>query len=142
MNAVVPKGGRLLPIEEHRSPHASEVHYRLLRLLEEKPNLSQRALARELGISLGKINYCIAAVIAKGWVKAQNFRDSRNKVAYVYLLTSRGIEEKASLTASFLRRKMAEYDALKNEIAELKRESGRAMVQQDKINKQKDKSLR
>ncbi len=118
-----PQGGnRLLPIEEQSSPHASEVHYRLLRLLEDKPHLSQRALARELGISLGKINYCIAAVIAKGWVKAQNFRDSGNKLAYAYLLTPRGIEQKAVLTANFLRRKMAEYDALKKEIAQLRRE--------------------
>ena len=120
---MVPKGGsRLLPKEPHRSPEASEVHYRLLKLLESKPHLSQRALARELGISLGKINYCIAAVIEKGWVKAQNFRDSRNKLAYAYLLTPRGIEQKAALTTKFLRRKIAEYDSLKEEIAQLQRE--------------------
>jgi MarR family transcriptional regulator, temperature-dependent positive regulator of motility len=112
----------LLPKEEHRSPEASEVHYRLLKLLEAKPHLSQRALARELGISLGKINYCIAAVIEKGWVKAQNFRDSQNKLAYAYLLTPRGIEQKAALTTNFLRRKIAEYDSLKEEIAQLQRE--------------------
>lgn len=114
----------MLPTEERRLPYASEVHYRLLRLLEEKPNLSQRALARELGISLGKINYCIAAVVEKGWVKAQNFRDSQNKLAYAYLLTPQGIEQKAVLTANFLRRKMAEYDSLKEEIARLRREVG------------------
>lgn len=112
----------MLPKEEHRSPQSSEVHYRLLRLLEAKPHLSQRALARELGISLGKINYCIAAVIERGWVKARNFRDSQNKVAYAYLLTPRGIEQKAALTTNFLRRKIAEYDSLKEEIAQLQRE--------------------
>jgi MarR family transcriptional regulator, temperature-dependent positive regulator of motility len=112
----------LLPKEEHRSAASSEVHYRLLKLLEAKPHLSQRALARELGISLGKINYCIAAVVGKGWVKAQNFRDNEKKLAYAYLLTPRGIDEKAALTANFLRRKMAEYDALKTEIAQLQRE--------------------
>lgn len=78
----------MLPIEEPRSPESSEVHDRLLKLLEKQPNLSRRALARELGISVGKINYCIAAVIAKGWLKAQNFRDSRNKLAYACLLTT------------------------------------------------------
>lgn len=108
--------------EALRSPESGEVHYRLLKLLELKPHLSQRALARELGISLGKINYCIAAVIEKGWVKVQNFRDSENKLGYAYLLTPRGIEEKVVLTASFLKRKMAEYDALKEEIAQLQRE--------------------
>lgn len=112
----------MLPKEEHRSPESGEVHYRLLKLLEAKPHLSQRALARELGISLGKINYCIAAVVEKGWVKAQNFRDSQNKLAYAYLLTPRGIEQKAALTANFLRRKIAEYDSLKEEIAQLRRE--------------------
>lgn len=108
--------------QEQTSAHVSEVHYRLLRLIEAKPHLSQRALARELGISLGKINYCIAAVIEKGWVKAQNFRNSQNKLGYAYLLTPKGIEEKASLTAKFLRRKMVEYDCLKDEIAQLRRE--------------------
>lgn len=118
----------MLQRKETTSPEASEVHYRLLTLLESKPHLSQRALARELGISLGKINYCIAAVVHKGWVKAQNFRDNENKLAYAYLLTPRGIEQKAVLTASFLRRKMAEYDALKEEIRQLKREAERPIT--------------
>lgn len=118
----------MLQKEERRSHVSSEVHYRLLKLLEAKPHLSQRALARELGISLGKINYCIAAIIEKGWVKAQNFRDSHNKLGYAYLLTPRGIEQKAALTAKFLRRKMAEYDVLKEEIAQLQREMDSASV--------------
>ena len=99
-----------------------EAHYRLLKLLEVKPDLSQRELSRELGVSLGKINYCLAALIEKGWVKARNFRNNRDKLSYSYLLTPSGIEEKAALTVNFLRRKMVEYDALKQEIEELKRE--------------------
>ncbi|MDP2240489.1 MAG: MarR family EPS-associated transcriptional regulator [Burkholderiales bacterium] len=99
-----------------------ESHYRLLKLLEVQPNLSQRELARELGVSLGKINYCLAALIEKGWIKARNFRNNRDKLSYAYLLTPSGIEQKATLTVNFLRRKMAEYDALKHEIEELKRE--------------------
>ena len=102
-----------------------DAHYKLLKLLEANPELSQRELARELGISLGKINYCLAALIGKGWIKARNFRNSQNKLGYAYLLTPRGIEQRAVLTANFLRRKTAEYDALKKEIAQLRREVDR-----------------
>lgn len=100
----------------------NDAHYKLLKLLEVNPQMSQRALARELGISLGKINYCLAALIDKGWVKARNFRKSGNKLSYAYLLTPPGIEQKAALTTNFLRRKIAEYDALKKEIAQLRRD--------------------
>ena len=99
-----------------------DTHLRLLRLLETKPNLSQRALARELGISLGKINYCLNALVAKGWVKVKNFRNSDNKLGYVYLVTPRGIESKATITVHFLRTKLDEYEQLKREIALLQRE--------------------
>ena len=99
-----------------------DTHYRLLRLLEANPELSQRDLARELGTSLGKINYCLNALIEKGWVKARNFRNSRNKLAYAYLLTPRGIEQKAKIAVRFLRRKIAEYEALETEIEQLRRE--------------------
>jgi len=102
-----------------------EAHYRLLRLLDSSPNLSQRELARELGVSLGKVNYCVNALIEKGWVKARNFRNSNNKLAYAYLLTPRGIEQKAAITVYFLRRKMAEFESLKKEIARLRREVDR-----------------
>ncbi len=105
-----------------------ESHYRLLRLLDSSPNLSQRELARELGVSLGKVNYCVNALIEKGWVKARNFRNSNNKLAYAYLLTPRGIERKAEITVHFLRRKVAEYESLKKEIARLRREVGQAAV--------------
>ena len=103
----------------------SETDYRLLKLIETKPHLTQRDLAREMGVSLGKINYCLSALVAKGWVKARNFRSSRNKLGYAYLLTPRGIEQKAVLTVNFLHRKMAEFDALTEEIAQMQREVDR-----------------
>ena len=105
-----------------------EAHYRLLRLLDASPNLSQRELAREMGVSLGKVNYCVNALIEKGWVKARNFRNSNNKLACAYLLTPRGIEQKAEITVHFLRRQVAEYESLKKEIARLRREVGQAAV--------------
>lgn len=102
-----------------------EIRYRLLKLLEPNPRLSQRQLARELGISLGKVNYCLNALVAKGWIKVANFKNSRNKSAYMYLLTPRGFEEKARVTARFLQTKMQEYQALKNEIEQVREEAER-----------------
>lgn len=96
---------------------------RVMRTLEANPNLSQRELAERLDISLGKTNYCLKALLDKGLIKMQNFRNSRNKLAYAYLLTPAGVAAKTALTARFLKRKMAEYEALKQEIEELKRES-------------------
>jgi EPS-associated MarR family transcriptional regulator len=93
-----------------------ETHYRLLKLLEDTPGISQRELAARLGISLGKANYCLRAVMEKGWVKMGNFRRNPNKRGYAYLLTPTGIEEKASVSARFLKRKMDEFDALRAEI--------------------------
>ena len=101
-----------------------EVRYKLLRLLKANPKLSQREVARELGISLGKVNYCLKALIGKGWIKARNFRNNRNKAAYVYVLTPKGIEEKIAVTRAFLRRKVAEYDLLVKEIETLTAEVG------------------
>jgi EPS-associated MarR family transcriptional regulator len=95
---------------------SEEVRFKLFRVLEANPQASQRELARELGISLGKVNYCLKALVEMGWVKATNFKNSKSKVAYMYLLTPRGIQEKAEVTASFLRRKIQEHDALKDEI--------------------------
>jgi len=103
---------------------SDDLHYRLLKLLEERPDASQRQLADALGFSLGKINYCVKALLDKGWVKAQNFKNSKNKLAYAYVLTPSGIDAKARLTARFLKRKMAEYEALKAEIAQLQAEVG------------------
>lgn len=107
---------------------ANETHLRLLRLLEANPALSQRELAQELGISVGKINYCVNALLARGWIKARNFKNSRNKLAYAYLLTPSGIEQKAALTLRFLRRKLGEYEQLHREIAELRAEAGQGGV--------------
>lgn len=101
---------------------SDEVRYLLLRYLAEHPDASQRELARALGISLGKLNYCLHALMEKGLVKARNFRDSRNKSAYAYILTAKGIEEKVNVTYAFLRRKIAEYDSLVQEIERLSAE--------------------
>jgi EPS-associated MarR family transcriptional regulator len=96
------------------------MRFRLMRLLEENPQLSQRDAARELGISLGKLNYCLRALVSKGLLKATRFKNSRNKSAYMYLLTPRGIEEKASITVEFLRAKLHEFEQLRSEIERLK----------------------
>lgn len=101
---------------------AEEAHYRLLTLLQQDPDLSQREIAERLGVSLGKVNYCLRALVEKGWLKAENFRRSHNKRAYLYKLTPSGIREKAALTLRFLRRKEAEHAALVQEIARLREE--------------------
>jgi EPS-associated MarR family transcriptional regulator len=102
-----------------------EYRYRILKLLESDPHASQRRIADELGISVGRVNYCLKALVEKGLVKVNNFRNSANKRAYLYLLTPRGIEEKAVVTARFLRRKLDEYEALKRELEELQRDAAR-----------------
>jgi EPS-associated MarR family transcriptional regulator len=99
-----------------------ETNLKVLRHLEENPNVTQRQLAEELGISLGKANYCLKALIEKGLVKAGNFRNSDNKRSYLYLLTPSGLEAKTKITVSFLQRKVQEYEDLKTEIQELQRE--------------------
>jgi len=99
---------------------SEEVRYKLLKLLEPNPRLSQREVAKELGISLGKVNYCLRALVDRGWIKAANFKKSNNKTAYMYLLTPRGIEEKARVTTRFLQTKMREYEALRAEIEQLR----------------------
>lgn len=98
-------------------------HYTLLKTLEENPGLSQRALAKKLGISLGKVNYCLNALAEKGSLKINNFRKSGNKLAYAYLLTPQGIESRARMTVDFLKYKIHEYEQLKAEIADLQREA-------------------
>jgi EPS-associated MarR family transcriptional regulator len=102
-----------------------DVHFRVLHLLEEEPNLTQRELAEKLGISLGGVNYCLKSLIDIGHIKAGNFSKNPDKSAYLYLLTPKGIAEKASLTAGFLKRKMAEYQALKKEIDAIQSKVGR-----------------
>jgi len=103
-------------------PLNDETRYRLLKLLETRPELSQRELARELDVSLGKANYCLRALVEKGLVKARNFQASKNKRAYAYYLTPKGVQEKARVTARFLKRKVVEYQELKEEIRRLKEE--------------------
>lgn len=104
-------------------PVADSAILRALRLIEARPALTQREMAREMGVSLGKANYCLRALLTKGFVKAQNFRRSSHKRGYVYLLTTEGVAAKAALTRDFLARKREEYDVLRLEIERLQREA-------------------
>ena len=101
-----------------------ELRLRVLRALDANPELSQRQLAAELDVSLGGVNYALKALIERGFVKADNFRKSGNKVAYLYVLTPQGVAEKASLATAFLSRKLEEYEVLRQEIESLKGEVG------------------
>ena len=105
-------------------PHqlSDEIRYLVFRYLEQHPDATQRELARHLGVSVGKVNYCLRALAEKGWLKMRNFRDSRNKLSYTYILTPSGIAEKVNVTYAFLRRKIAEYDVLSAEIEQLTQE--------------------
>jgi EPS-associated MarR family transcriptional regulator len=107
---------------EHVPPISDETRYHLLTYLAQNPEASQRELAQKLGVSVGKVNYCLKALLEKGLLKISNFRNSKKKLAYAYILTPSGIEEKASVTIRFLRHKMAEYDALSKEIERLSQE--------------------
>ena len=109
----------LMNIDDH------EIRYRLLKLLGEDPNLTQRQMAEKIGISLGKFNYCLKELVKKGFVKINRFTSSDNKAAYMYILTPQGVEQKSKITVNFLKRKMAEYDQLKREIRELTQEVSR-----------------
>ena len=101
---------------------SDDIRHKILKALEENPEISQRDLAVHLGVSLGKTNFCLQALMEKGWIKVKNFKNSKNKQAYAYLLTPSGIEEKATLTVRYLRRKMQEYEILKQEIEYLSKE--------------------
>ena len=100
-----------------------DIRLDLLRKLESSPEYTQRDLSREIGVSLGKVNYCIKKLTEKGLIKLTNFKQNPNKMGYAYLLTPKGIEEKSRLTLSFLKRKVNEYEILKKEINELQFES-------------------
>lgn len=105
----------------------NEEQYKVMRLLEANPEMSQRDVAQELGISLGKTNYSLRALVRKGWIKAVNFKNSRNKAAYMYLLTPRGVDEKGRLAVKYLQIKTREYEALRREIEQMRKETkGRA----------------
>jgi len=111
-------------LNEHYQMSQDEIHYKLLKILEQQPNISQRALAQQLGISLGKANYCLKALMDKGLIKADNFKKNPDKRRYAYMLTPQGVKAKAHATLRFLKRKQAEYEALKSEISQLKLEAG------------------
>ena len=100
-----------------------DIHLDLLRKLESNPEYTQRELSQEMGVSLGKVNYCMKKLIEKGWIKLSNFSNSSKKMNYKYLLTSKGIKQKIILTFSFLKIKMNEYEMLKSEISLLKKDS-------------------
>lgn len=99
-----------------------DVHFKILRLLERRPDASQREIAEELGVSLGAINFCLKALIDKGHVKLTNFKASKNKLGYVYVLTPEGISHRAQLAARFLKRKMAEFEAIQVELEQIRDE--------------------
>jgi EPS-associated MarR family transcriptional regulator len=99
-----------------------EIHLKVLRHLESNPNVTQRELAEHLGVSLGKANYCLKALIEKGFIKARNFKNSNHKSAYLYVLTPKGMEAKLRISVAFLRRKTHEYEQLKQEIEQLEQE--------------------
>lgn len=104
-----------------------EYRYKILKLLQENPEISQRELAQKLNISLGKVNFCLKALVEKGLLKVTNFRNNKNKLAYMYLLTPHGIEEKASTTVRFLKYKLQEHEMLQREIEELRQEVGKSL---------------
>jgi EPS-associated MarR family transcriptional regulator len=98
---------------------SSEVSYRVLRILESEPTITQRALADRLGVSVGKVNYCLRALMQKGFVKARNFKNSSRKTQYVYVITPQGVQERLRVTLAFLKRKADEFDEVKQEIDRL-----------------------
>ena len=103
---------------------AEDVRFRVLRSVQENPQVSQRDIAKSHGISLGGVNYCLNALVEKGYIKIRNFQESNSKGKYVYLLTPKGMAEKTALTGRFLQRKMREYEALKVEIEAVQEEMG------------------
>ena len=106
-----------------RSQLQEDTNFRVLRMLQDNPDMTQREIAEKLGVSTSGLNYCLNALIDKGFLKVQNFSQSKNKFGYIYVLTPQGIAEKAQLTSRFLRRKMAEYEALRAEIESLHAEA-------------------
>lgn len=113
---------------------SDELRYQLLKKLEQNPTLTQRELAQELDVSLGKANYCLKALVEKGWVKVGNFKRNKNKLRYAYLLTPSGLEEKARVTMAFLKRKQKEYERLVEEIEALRLEAAELASRKDADN--------
>jgi EPS-associated MarR family transcriptional regulator len=106
-------------MSSRRSKIQEDTYFRVLRILQESPDVTQREIAQSLGLSTSGLNYCLNALIDKGWVKVHNFSESKNKFGYVYLLTPSGIAEKAALTGRFLQRKLKEYEEMRAEIDSL-----------------------
>ncbi len=105
-----------------RSQLQEDTYFRVLRLLQDNPDMTQREIAEQLGLSTSGLNYCLKSLIDKGWVKVHNFSQSKNKFGYIYVLTPQGLSEKLSLTSRFLKRKLSEYESLKAEIDSLQAE--------------------
>jgi EPS-associated MarR family transcriptional regulator len=110
------------PMTSRQAKLQEDTYFRVMRLLQDNPDLTQRELAEKLGISVGGLNYCLKALMEKGLVKMKNFASSKNKFGYVYVLTPTGMAEKAAITHRFMQRKMDEYEALRAEIEALKKE--------------------
>ena len=119
-----------------RSKLQEDTYFRVLRILEEKPDITQREIAQKLGISTSGLNYALNALIDKGWVKVHNFSESNNKLGYAYFLTPSGISEKVTLTSRFLQRKLQEYEEMKAEIESLRSELDCQGVNNNLIKKQ------
>jgi EPS-associated MarR family transcriptional regulator len=112
------------PMPARQTLIQEDTSYRILRILQANPEINQRELARHLGMSLGGLNYCLRALMDKGYVKLDNFQNSKHRFKYVYLLTPAGLAQKVAMTSRFLKRKMDEYEALRTEIETLKAEVG------------------
>jgi EPS-associated MarR family transcriptional regulator len=106
----------------------SDTHFRILVAISENPDITQRELAKELGVSLGRINYCIKALVEIGYIKLINFKNNPNKINYLYVLTPRGISQKTLLIKDFLKRKIAEYELLEKEIHLIKSSIGKDLI--------------
>lgn len=113
--------GLMVASVQHMNTSVLETDLRALQVLTEQPQLNQRELASQLGVSLGKVNYCLRALLAKGFLKAQNFKSSKNKLAYAYVLTPAGIAARAELTAQYLQIKIKEYEQLEVQIDDLRK---------------------
>ena len=103
--------------------YEQEIRYRLLKILAREPRLGQREMAKRMGISLGKVNFCVTELADKGWIKITRLKSARKKIPYIYMLTPRGLEQKAKITLKFLKRKLSEYEEIKHQIKDIVNEA-------------------